>query len=186
VRKIKINFILIVLFLIFTKNIYCAENIKIKKVVLKTNHNKLYVDISLNKNIPMEIFELLRDGVRVTIVYVVELYRVRPFFLFFDENIVSQQYKIKIHYRLWENKYYLKMKNKKILSFTSTKKLNTFLKNINDIFVIDKKKLQKGERYYLKTKVLCKSVELYPPFKWVVDIVGLGKFETPWYEKKIK
>ncbi len=174
------NLILLILILLFTFTSLNAQ--EIKSVSLIRTNNKLYISAELDKNIPEEIFEYLHDGVRVTIVYTINIYKEKPIF---DSEIKEILYKKKVEYSFRGKNYNLIDGKEKVIIFDK-KEINKRLIMIKKVFLIEEKKLGDG-KFYLEIKAALESVQLVPPFSWIIDLFGgVRKFETPWVEKKIK
>ena len=174
---------LLILTLLFTFTSLNAEEIKIKTGTLNRKSNKLYISADLDKNIPEGICEYLHDGVTVTIVYTINIYKERAIF---DSEIKEILFKKKVEFKFRGKKYNLIDGKEKVIIFDK-KEINKRLKKINKVFLIEEKKLGDG-KFYLEIKASLESVQLVPPFSWIVDLFGGGRrdFETPWVEKKIK
>ena len=102
----KTKFFLIIFILITLTNVNAQ---KVKDVSLIKTNNKIYINarLDIDKNILDEVFELLHNGVKVTIVYIINIYKERPFYLIMDSNIKNIEYKKIVRYNMWEKQYYL-------------------------------------------------------------------------------
>ncbi len=181
--QVKNFFLIVILLLICTiGNVYAQD---ITKIVINKTNNKIFVSASLDEDIPEEIFEYLHNGVKVTIVYEINLYRKTPFFYITDSKIKKIAYKKIVKYNMWEKNYYL-YENEGKVKIPKRKILNNKLKFINNIFVIDINQLEKNEEYYIRVKASLESVKLFPPLSWIFGLVSTTGFETSWENIDIK
>lgn len=172
------------MFIIITLTHINAQNIKDISII-RTN-DKLYISarLDIEKSILAEVFELLHNGVKVTIVYIINIRNKRPFYMLMDSNIKTINYKKIVKYNMWEKQYYL-IDGKKKEKISDKKEVNKKLRKINKVFLINESELTKGE-YYLKIRASLESVKLFPPLSWIFDLVYSRGFETPWANKKIR
>lgn len=176
--------LLILSFLIF---ITCFDlfSQEIKSINISTNSNILIVNSSLDKNISNEIIDLLKNGVKITIVYNIKVVEKKPFWMIFDEVIYEKDVKKSVNLNIWEKKFYLN-DNGKNIELDNIKDLQNLLKKIVDIKTISVKNLKDKNDIYIKVKAQLESIKLFPPLSWIYDIVLTRSFETSWKEKKIK
>ncbi|MDD5065931.1 MAG: DUF4390 domain-containing protein [bacterium] len=174
--------------LLFTVLLFLARNVsaqEIKSIETVRTNNKIIVSVALDNDIPAEIFDYLHNGVKVTIVYTVNLYKITPFFYFSDSKIVEIDYKKIVQYNIWEKAYYLE-EGKTKFKFQTKGEINKKLMELNSLFLTDEDKLDKTESYYIKVKVNLESVKLFPPLSWIFDLVTVRGFQTSWKTKDLK
>jgi len=157
----------------------------IKDIHIKNTNNKLFINarLDIRKNILDEVFELLHNGVNITIIYIINIYQERPFYYIMDTKLKTVKYKKTIKYNMWEKQYYLtdgEVKQK----ISNRKDINKNIKRIKKVYLTDKTRLKNG-KYYLKIKASLESVKLFPPLSWIFGLVTDLGFETPWARKEI-
>ncbi len=185
-RKLLIVKKAILLIILLILSVTCINAQTIKDVTIIKTNNKLYINarLDIDKNILEDVFELLHNGVEVTIVYMINIYKEKPLYLLVDSNIKTINYKKIIKYKLWEKQYYL-TDGGKSQKISDRKEINKKLKEINKVFLINENEFKKG-KYYLKIKASLESVKLFPPLSWIFDLVYSRGFETPWTSKQLK
>lgn len=170
---------------IFFFIVTCLNAQEIININLKKTNNKIYLSAELDEDIPKEVFELLHNGVKVTIVYYIKVYKETPFYFFSDSKIKDIEYKKVVKYNMWEKVYNLKENEKKV-KISSKKEINQKLKQLINIFLIKGGKLSKKDKCYVKVKASLESVKLFPPLSWIFDLVFMRGFETSWEIKNIE
>lgn len=158
---------------------------KIKNIKLNTNKNHLIVSASIDTPIPDEIIDLLKNGVKITIVYYIHILEKRPFWMIFDKTIYEKNVKKVITYNIWEKIFYLK-EGSNTYKIKTEKELQNRLMNISNIKLLKISKLKGKKELYLKIKAKLESIKLFPPLSWIYDLVITRSFETSWKKKKIK
>ncbi len=176
------KYIILFIFLFLISFNLQGESIEIVKIY--KDGNKLYMDGVVKEILPEDIINYLKNGVKVTLVYYIEIRERKPFYFLFDTTIYSKSYKKVIYYNLWEKKYYLKFENK-ILKLKSVKELNENLQNIKRLYIINYDKIKNKKNLYIRLKVKLQSIKLFPPLSWIFDLVTVREFETKWAEKDL-
>lgn len=176
--------ILPVLFLIFcfTRD---ALGQQIKNIQITRTNGFLCAGAELDKNIPEEIFEYLHNGVKVTIVYTVQLFRQAPFYYIFNPKQAEIDHKKIVLYNIWEKAYYLEEKGVSY-RLQSKAEVNKRLKELGAVSLIEESRLKKDEEYYVRVRANLESVRLLPPLSWIYDLVTVRGFQTSWQTKNLK
>ena len=158
---------------------------EIKKINVTKTNSKLYISaqVRVDKAVLDEVFDLLYNGVKITIVYTINIYKERPFYYFKDYRLKTIKYKKMIKYNMWEKKYYLTDGSQKVKT-SSRKDISKNLKHIKDVYLVNRKDLKDG-KYYLKIKASLESVKLAPPLSWIFSLVTDLGFETSWAKKEL-
>lgn len=179
----KVFVLYVIIILILLPNTLHSQ--KIKDIKLNTNENHLIVSASVDTHIPDEIIDLLKNGVKITIVYYIHILEKRPFWLIFDKTIYEKSIKKVVTYNIWEKNFYLK-EGSDIYKIKTEKELQNRLMNISNIKLIKISKLKAKKGLYLKIKAKLESIKLFPPLSWIYDLVITRSFETPWKKKRIE
>ncbi len=162
--------------------VYAQE---IKMIKLNTNENRLTILASLDTPVPDEIIDLLKNGVKITIVYYIQILEERPFWLIYDKTIYKKDVEKIVTYNIWEKTFYLK-EGKNLYKIKNVEELQRRLMNINNIRLISLKQIKKKKNLYIRVKAKLESIKLFPPLSWIYDLVITRSFETSWKIKKIK
>ncbi len=152
--------------------------------IYKTN-NFLCVSAHLDGKLPDDIFNYLKNGLKITIVYYIEIKDRRPFYYIFDKSIVSKTVKKIVTYNLWEKTYYLQY-NKKLFKIHSREAFVNEIGNIKNIKLLTAGKIAKLDSPFIRIKSKLESIKLFPPLSWIFDLVSVRGFETEWTEKDLK
>lgn len=165
-RKIKsgmIKTLATLLALCLSCNLYAASgNIQIRNAELISVDDKyaLYSDFDLNLNSVLE--EALNKGVPLT--FVIEFQITSPRKYWFDDEIVTQSYRISLSYHALSRQYLIN-KNNHQLSFSTLAQAKEILTNVKDWFVLDKSLLKKGETYQAALRVRLDQTKLPKPLQ---------------------
>jgi hypothetical protein len=165
-KKIKIfaiKSLIALLALCFAFNVYAAPgNIQIRNAELISVDDKyaLYSDFDLNLNPVLE--EALNKGVPLT--FLVEFQITSPRKYWFDDEIVTQSYRISLSYHALSRQYLLNRNNHQ-LSFTTLLQAKEMLTRIKEWSVLDKSLLKKGEVYQAALRVRLDQTKLPKPLQ---------------------
>lgn len=180
---IRIKSLFILLIMLFLTGSLCGYSIK--NINIQKTNNNIYLSAKIDQDIPDEVFEYLHNGVKVTIVYEINLYRKTPFYYLADSKLKGIVHKKVVKFNMWDKAYYL-FEDKTKSKFKTRKAINEKLKQLDSIYIIKENKLAKDEDYYIKVKALLESVKLFPPLSWIVGLVTTLDFETSWETIEIK
>ena len=147
----------------FAFNVYAAPgNIQIRNAELISVDDKyaLYSDFDLNLNPVLE--EALNKGAALT--FLIEFQITSPRKYWFDDEIVTQSYRISLSYHALSRQYLLNRNNHQ-LSFTSLLQAKEILTRIKEWSVLDKSLLKKGEVYQAALRVRLDQTKLPKPLQ---------------------
>lgn len=178
------KYLKLVIIIIFLPVFISAQNIK--NITIKTLDNFILIDSSIDTPLPQEIIELLKNGVKVTITYYINLKETQPFWMLKDKIIVSKNVKKIISYNMWEKTYICEDSISGKIVIKDEKNLQDIIKNIKNVKVASLKELKDKDGLYIAVKAKLESLKLFPPLSWIYDLVITRSFETPWNYKKIK
>jgi hypothetical protein len=165
-RKIKsaiIKTLATLLALCISYNLYAAPgNIQIRNAELISMDDKyaLYSDFDLNLNSILE--EALNKGVPLT--FAIEFQITSPRKYWFDDEIVTQSYRISLSYHALSRQYLINKHNHQ-LSFSTLLQAKEVLSKIKDWPVVDKSLLKKGETYQAALRVRLDQTKLPKPLQ---------------------
>jgi hypothetical protein len=163
IKIVAIKSLIALLALCFAFNVYAAPgNIQIRNAELISVDDKyaLYSDFDLNLNPVLE--EALNKGVPLT--FLVEFQITSPRKYWFDDEIVTQSYRISLSYHALSRQYLLNRNNHQ-LSFTSLLQAKEILTRIKEWSVLDKSLLKKGEVYQAALRVRLDQTKLPKPLQ---------------------
>jgi len=175
---------LLLLFLLLPSFFLQAQNIMIDNII--STNDKLYISAHLTGNFPEDIYTYLENGMKITLVFHVEVFDKKPFYLnFFNKSVVIKTVKKIATYNLWEKTYYIK-EDKKILKFNSRNDFFKSVSKITNVFLLSNSELKKLEHPVVKISSELESIKLFPPLSWIFDLVSVREFKTDWVEKELK
>lgn len=163
IKIVAIKSLIALLALCFAFNVYAAPgNIQIRNAELISVDDKyaLYSDFDLNLNPVLE--EALNKGVPLT--FLVEFQITSPRKYWFDDEIVTQSYRISLSYHALSRQYLLNRNNHQ-LSFTTLLQAKEMLTRIKEWSVLDKSLLKKGEVYQAALRVRLDQTKLPKPLQ---------------------
>jgi hypothetical protein len=137
-------------------------NIQVRNAELISIDDKyaLYSDFDLNLNAVLE--EALNKGVPLT--FLVEFQVTSPRKYWFDDEIVTQSYRVSLSYHALSRQYLIN-KNNHQLSFSTLQQAKETLSRIKDWSVLDKSLLKKGEIYQAALRVRLDQSKLPKPLQ---------------------
>ncbi|MBN1898352.1 MAG: DUF4390 domain-containing protein [Spirochaetes bacterium] len=158
---------------------------EIKEIKISTNQSYLSISSTLDQPISGEIIDLLKNGVKVTIVYHIQVQEKRPFFLLFDKTLAEKTVKKIVTYNIWEKMFHL-AEDEELYKLKSEEELQKKLMCILDVKMIPMSELKEKKNCYIKVRAELESIKLFPPLSWIYDLVITRSFETSWKKKDIK
>lgn len=184
-RNRTIKFIIIIFVLLGSLKICYTQEIQDINIIKKVNGEIISLDIILNKKIPDEIFGYLKNGVKITIVYHVNLFEKKPFYFIVDSAILKKEITISVRYNMWQKVYYVEFDNEHY-KFNQLEEVKNKIINLQNVFLINSSQLEKDGKYYCKVKADIESIKLFPPLSWIFDLVTTREFDTSWKEEFIQ
>lgn len=165
-KKIKQQFIQslsIISVLFFASNLYAAQGsiqIQNAELIPSTDKYSLNADFDLNLNTVLE--GALNKGVPLTLLVEFQLSTPRKYW--FDDEIITQSYRISLSYHALSRQYLINQHSHQY-SFSSLQQAKEMLTKIKDWVVIDKSLLKKGDIYQAALRVRLDQSKLPKPLQ---------------------
>ncbi|MCK4906598.1 MAG: DUF4390 domain-containing protein [Spirochaetes bacterium] len=169
------RFFLLVLFLLLSSGLFSDFILNKPQIILKDGF--LYLHLFVDRKIPYRIISTIEDGIKVKFIYEIKWMKKISFFLSSDKIIFTKNLYYTISLNFLEGRYVLfNSLDKKTRYFSKRINLIKAMTSWNFIKLIRFYELESEKAYYIKARVLIKSVKLYPPF----SLLSILSIETDW------
>jgi hypothetical protein len=158
-----------------------AQDAKLKNIIVTNTRDDLLIYLTVEGAFTDKMESAVASGVPATFSFFVNLYRTRS--LWYDSEIVEKKITHAIKYDNLKEEYIIHRSwddnpPKIVKSFAQAKKLMT---EIDSLKVVPLNRLEKGERYQIRTKAQLSKLTLPFYLHYVLIFVSLWDFETDWY-----
>jgi hypothetical protein len=150
-------------------------------IIVTNTRDNLLLYLTVKDAFPPEIEATLQSGVPVTFSFLINLLRVRGFWL--DKELTDIKVTHSLKYDNLKKEYSVIRswevgKTHVVKSFEEAKKLMT---EVDSLVIISLDQLEKGKQYQIQTKAELSKVTLPFYLHYVLFFVSLWDFETDWY-----
>ncbi len=184
IRKYNIRCVSLICFVMLFLHLNClyAAKASINDIKIDKHNSHLTVSFRVQGCFTPEMEKAIKKGAQTSFTFLVELKKIRSFWL--DKNIVNLKIQHRIKYDNLKKVFLVTMDEKKdnpleVSSLEDAKKLMASVQNLK-LIPIDK--LDKGEKYTLRVRAEFEKVRLPLRLEYVFIFVRLLDFTTSWYQ----
>ena len=186
-RKQTIQYILIAVIFFFAFCLLsCAKNERISDIMVMDDTSNVLVYARLQNLLKEDTEKLIYAGVPVTCTFYVNFYMEKPYW--FDRRLSYMVVKNAIKYNNVKKNIYvttrLNEKEMETSEFHDFKSAEAHLLDINAVSVVDIRKLDKKEKYYVLIKAKVEKDEHSRFVRYILLFLPFMETETNWYRKE--
>ena len=158
-----------------------AQDASLTNIIVTNTRDDLLLYLTVKDAFPPEIEETILSGVPATFSFLINLYRVRGFWMDKEINEITITHSIKYDNlkkeysvtRSWEGN-----RPQTVKSFEEAKKL---MAEIDSLPIVSLSELEKGKQYQIRAKAKLSKLTLPFYLHYILFFMSLWDFETDWY-----
>ncbi len=163
------------------QSIYAAKA-SINDIKLHRGNSHLTVSFRVEGCFTPEMEKAIRKGAQTSFTFLVELKKIRSFWL--DKSIVSLKIQHRVKYDNLKKVFLITMDEKKDnpVEVSRLEDAKKYMASVDNLKLIPIDKLKKGEKYTLRVRAEFEKVRLPLRLEYVFIFVRLLDFTTSWYQ----
>ncbi|MCG6910189.1 MAG: DUF4390 domain-containing protein [Deltaproteobacteria bacterium] len=158
-----------------------ALDARLKNIIVTNTRDDLLIYLTVEGAFTEDMQTAILSGVPTTFSFYVNLYRTRS--LWFDKKLAELKITNTVKYDNLKNEFVIQRswEDGKPIIVKSIEEAEKMMTEIDSLKVVPLNRLNKGDRYQIRTKAQLSKVTLPLYLHYVLFFVSMWDFETDWY-----